>query len=598
MTSEEPMRISMQQRSNRTVSTLRGLRMALLLWTVAVILPLVAPAQVSDDAQVSDAAGALDAGAPEDAAVPFFESLDIQVVNVDVYVTDRSGEAVAGLTSDDFELLVDGRPMEISNFYAVDGQVPARRMEPSPETLAAPSDGQATDLPSVQSLPEEQRLHLVIYFDNLFLKPFNRNKVTRQVRNFLSHNLSPEDRVMLVTFERSLHVRQPFTDNRQAVADQLFGIEELTGFASQADAARQSTLRNIRSAKTFSEAEPFVDFYAKQLFNDLELSIDALKEIVGSLAGLPGRKAVLYVSDGLPMKAGADLYASLDQRFTHGASAGLLANRYSVRSSFRELISTANSNRVSFYTLEALGVRSHASLSAEHSGDQGSQIDLDIERSFNNQETLQMLAADTGGLAAFNTNNIAGALQRMGSDFSSYYSLGFVPRQGGDGRAHSIDVRLRDDKGLQLRHRGSYRAKGPESRLMDRVQASLHHGWQANPMAADLQLAPPRRGDGRNLLVPVTVTVPFNRVTLLPRGAHHTGQLRLVVAVIDDDGKTSIPQVEILPLSIPDEHLEAVLQQDIHYSAEVMVNRGTRHLTVGLRDEVSGEVAVLRRAVE
>lgn len=578
------MRISMLQPSGRTVSTL----CALLLWAVAVLLPPVALAQASGDV----------AGSPEDEAAPFFESLDIQVVNVDVFVTDRDGKPVQGLTAEDFELQVDGRAMEISNFYAVDGRASSQRSEPTPQPLPEPSAGQATALTTIPSVPEEQQLHLVIYFDNLFLKPFNRNKVTRQVRNFLDRYLGPDDRVMLVTFERSLHIRQPFTADRQAVAEQLFEIEELTGFASQADAARQSTLRNVRSAKTFNEAEPFVDFYAKQRFNDLELSIDGLKEIVGSLGGLPGRKAVLYVSDGLPMKAGADLFASLDQRFTHGSSAGLLANRYSARSSFRQLISAANSNRVAFYTLEAIGVRSHASLSAEHAGDQGSQIDIDIERDFNNQETLQMMAADTGGLAAFNTNNIAGALERMGSDFSSYYSLGFSPPQGGDGRAYGIDVRLRNGKGLQIRHRSSYRAKSPESRLMDRVQASLHHGWQINPMAAELQLAPARRGEGRNLLVPVTLTVPFSHVTLLPRGEHHTGQLRLVVAVIDDEGQTSTPQVETLPLSIPAEHLEAALQQEIHYTAEVLVRPGRHYITVGLRDELSGDVAVLRRAVD
>jgi hypothetical protein len=57
----------------------------------------------------------------------FFESLDVNVVNVEVYVTDRRGEPVSGLGRDDFELYEDGHRVPITNFYAVAG---GRRTEP------------------------------------------------------------------------------------------------------------------------------------------------------------------------------------------------------------------------------------------------------------------------------------------------------------------------------------------------------------------------------------------------------------------------------------------------------------------------------------
>lgn len=543
---------------------------------------------------------------------PFFDSLDVHVVNVDVVVTDRQGRPVEGLKVEDFELSVDGRDQAIANFYAVAG---GRPVSDSAETISSlPLAEDVTRLDPV--LAEEQRLYLIVYIDNLFIQPFNRNKVLRQVRTFLAENIGVEDRVMVVTFERSLHLRQPFTSDLQAVGDQLFEIEELSAFARHNEATRQRTLRNLQSAKTFAEAEPWVDFYAKERFNDLSLSIDGLKEIVHSLAGLPGRKALLYVSDGLPMRAGADLFAHLDQRFTHGANGRLLSSRYSARSSFRELVSAANSHRVAFYTLEAIGVRSHASVSAETRGDGGSQIELDIERDFNNQETLQMLAADTGGLAAFNTNNIAGALDRMGADFRSYYSLGFVPRLGSDGRAHSIDVEVKGRK-LTVRHRRSFRSRSPESALLDQVHASLHHGWQTNPMAADLILGAPRSYEKGNMLVTVTATVPFRRVTLLPRNGHYVGRLRLVMTAIDEAGDTSTPTVEILPLTIPEAAIDQVLGraadqemaqggeeggergqgEDIVYSADVVLRRGPHTVAIGLRDELSGALAILRRPV-
>ncbi|HYN22953.1 MAG TPA: hypothetical protein VE078_18480, partial [Thermoanaerobaculia bacterium] len=45
----------------------------------------------------------------------FFESIDVNVVNVEVYVTDRQGQRVQGLAKDQFEILEDGKPVEITN---------------------------------------------------------------------------------------------------------------------------------------------------------------------------------------------------------------------------------------------------------------------------------------------------------------------------------------------------------------------------------------------------------------------------------------------------------------------------------------------------
>ena len=56
----------------------------------------------------------------------FVESVDVNVVNVEVYVTDKEGNRVTGLTRDDFVLEVSDRPVAITNFYAVeDGRATA-----------------------------------------------------------------------------------------------------------------------------------------------------------------------------------------------------------------------------------------------------------------------------------------------------------------------------------------------------------------------------------------------------------------------------------------------------------------------------------------
>src|SRR5205809_6935145 len=47
------------------------------------------------------------------------ETIEVRVTNVDVVVTDRAGNPVHGLTRDDFELLENGKPQTITNFYEV-----------------------------------------------------------------------------------------------------------------------------------------------------------------------------------------------------------------------------------------------------------------------------------------------------------------------------------------------------------------------------------------------------------------------------------------------------------------------------------------------
>ncbi|WP_348245888.1 LPS export ABC transporter periplasmic protein LptC, partial [Salmonella enterica] len=51
---------------------------------------------------------------------PFLETVDVNVINVDVYVTDRDGNPITGLDADDFEVYENGRLMKVTNFYAVE----------------------------------------------------------------------------------------------------------------------------------------------------------------------------------------------------------------------------------------------------------------------------------------------------------------------------------------------------------------------------------------------------------------------------------------------------------------------------------------------
>ena len=95
--------------------------------TVAIVTALALVAVIA--AQEGD--GAADPASDPAADGIFVESIDVNVVNVEVYVTDKKGDRVTGLGRDDFELFEDDKPVKISNFYAVEDGVPVSEAAPA-----------------------------------------------------------------------------------------------------------------------------------------------------------------------------------------------------------------------------------------------------------------------------------------------------------------------------------------------------------------------------------------------------------------------------------------------------------------------------------
>ncbi|MCP4201423.1 MAG: VWA domain-containing protein [bacterium] len=522
----------------------------------------------------------------------FVESIDVNVVNVDVFVTDKTGARISGLTKDDFELFEDGRPVEITNFYAVKGGRPTR---PTVEAEKPSETAPATPLPLLATV-EDQQLHLVIYFDNLFLRPFNRNKLIDHVRRFVFERVGSEDSVMLASFERSLHIRHPFTTHHEAVLREMENLREMTAFGVQQRTERRDLLNRIDSSRSASEAISHVDFYAKSLHNDLTQSIEALREVVSSLAGLPGRKALLYVSDGIPMTPAEDLFHLIDQTYKGNTTAPMIATRYRTRRRFNELTAHANANRVSFYTVEAAGLTSHESLSAEYGQRETSIIEADVMRDGNREEPLVQMAHDTGGLFALNTNNFDGAFDKIGQDFRNYYSLGYAPVHAVPGRYHEIEVKVRR-KGLEVRHRAGYRDKSPEVRMNEGTLAALLHGIEKNPLGIRFETGRSQPSGTARYLVPLLVRIPLGQIALIPQGDTHRGAVRVSVAVMNEDRTMSPVSQTPVPINIPNTDVETARGQEFVYEAEILMHPGSHIVAIGVRDDLSDDTSFVRQLV-
>ncbi len=518
----------------------------------------------------------------------FFESLNVDVINVEVFVTDKNGNPVKGLRQEDFQVFEDGHPVAITNFYSVDEAGPRPAL---PRTLPPVPSGPIPEAVKLPELPEEQRLYLVVYIDNFNIKPFNRNRVFRRLREFLDNNVGEDDRVMLVTYNRSFKQRVPFTSDPALVNSALFEIEKETGFGVHRDSDRNDALQQVEDADNAQQVVPAVRAYAGSLYNDTQVSIDAIKGLVDSLGGLPGRKAIVYVSEGLPMVAAEDLFQALNEKF-HDSSLLLEARDYDCSRRFEELAAQANANRVTFYTIDAGGLRTLSAASAERqtAGQPGMSAFIDSQNIYNLQSPLLKLAEDTGGKAIINTNDVGPQLSVVAHDLRTYYSLGYQPAHVGDGRYHRIEVKVKGgkDRSLRVRNRTGYRDKPIEQRMNDATLANLLFGELGNPLGITLEFGSPNMREDGNALVPIHLRIPLDKITLVPQAANQEAHLRAFIGVLDEEGGMAPVQVAPITIQIPTADLEAARSKGWGYDVTLLMRQGRQKVAVGVRDDLGG----------
>jgi VWFA-related protein len=519
----------------------------------------------------------------------YFEEVAVEIVNVEVYVTDKDDNPVEGLGKDDFEVFEDGRPVEVLNFYAVSKGRPTSLGEPVDDR---PKDPLAEDEPELNELtyPTEQRLNLIIYVDNLFIHPLNRNRVFSRLRSFLYDTLKPGDQVMLASYDRSLNIRHPFSNDIDSVSRALDDLEKMTGYAQAREQERTEAIEKIYETSSLHRALFAASSFADNTRHEANESLDGLREMLESLAGLPGRKMLVHVSDGLPAVPGQDLYQAVQQRFVD-QSALAEAMAYDLSQRYVQLIAEANSNRVSFYTIDAAGLRTQSGMGAEQRGASSATpvaFAVDAVRTSNLQDTLISMADKTGGQAIFNTNDVSEGLKRVTQDLDNYYSLGYRAPSIDRGRYHDISVRLREkNKGWKIRHREGYRDKSIDSQMEDAVNAFFVHGYEVNPLGAILEHGPQTPDNDGNYSVAIRVSIPIAKVTLVPRPTFHEARLRLYFSAIDDKGARA-PVAELpLELRIPDESVEVAMQDEVSRVIELTMKPGPHKFVVGVRDEIS-----------
>ncbi|HVX65996.1 MAG TPA: VWA domain-containing protein, partial [Bryobacteraceae bacterium] len=414
------------------------------------------------------------------------------LVIVDVSVRDSSGKEISDLKKPDFTILEDGKPQTLAVFeFQKLGTEALPAVEPA-AVPAAPSPERKNAFvssPAGQIRYQDRRL-MVLFFDLSSMAIAEQARARDSALKFLSQHMTASDLVAVMTFSAQLRVVQDFTDNRDLLVAAIRSIR--TGEASElsvaGDTAATDTGEDTSAAFTADETE-------FNIFNT-DRKLSALESAARMLEGLPERKALVYFSSGVG-KTGVENQSQL-----------------------RSTVNAAVRANVAFYPVDARGLVASApagdasQLSPRGSGIFTAAAQNQIRDDFNNQqETLVTLAADTGGKALLDNNDLAMGIQRAQNDFRSYYILGYYstnPAQ--DGRYRRVKVELAGQLRARLDYRGGYFAPKQFGKFTaDDKELQLEQALTLGDPVTDLPLALELdyfRLARERYFVPVSVKIP------------------------------------------------------------------------------------------
>jgi VWFA-related protein len=555
-------------------------------------------------------------------AVPVFKA-NTEAVVVDVVVTKGNDEAVLNLQKGNFQVMEDGKPQAVDLFEehtaaskppAAQPQMPANVFTNQP--AAPPGD-------SVN----------VLLLDTLNTPKPDQAFVHQQILNFLK-NMQPGTRVAIFALGSKLRYIQGFTDDpallRVALNDKKSGAKPDTTPASRThqddvdDADHIKTMEMMNgghmTAGTEAMQEAQADFAGYQGGQAIEMTLAALRHLALYLAGVPGRKNLIWFSSNFPITV-----------FPAATEKQLSSTQQTYGKEIRATADLLTVSKVAIYPVGAEGMMMNhtvemqadmaESIKAGAMGAKSDQIaDYSDQNSARaaNMEAMEQLASDTGGEAIFNTNDLNKAIARVTQNGSHYYTLVYTPtNKNMDGKYRRIEVKLNGGR-YKLAYRHGYYADRPvHSEPVDEDSAEfdplrpllaygmpsatqLLYGVRVLPAAPQPDAKAERVGGNEALKGPVTrYTVDFMirwtdvELDTTAKGTH-AGKIQVGVIAYDRDGKALNWIGTKQLMNINEATYVAIQRSGIPASLEIDVPPGAVYLATGIYDWGSKKAGTLQ----
>ena len=513
---------------------------------------------------------------------------------VDVVVRDKRGRPVTDLTKEDFEIYENDLRQTVGSFSVVSRAsgigIQVRRRAPGTTTVASSVDaGESAAPPEADEKPPTTAM----VFDSLTPEALSLAQ-TAALAELPMNDKSP-GRLAVFSTQPGLRLLQPYTEDlalvRSAVRrvsaagsarveaevqrvtqinDRLRQLDVLLGGGDR-PAAFGAANNNSTTAQAIVEAQ-LANMEMRMIRNFETMDRDhrgigtasALMTIIQSLTVWPGRKTIVYFSEGLP--ASPTLQAKLDS-----------------------VVSAANRANVSVYAIDAAGLRLQSTLGeTRREIDQAGEERLRqtasrdsntgplsrvVERTedllrLDPQVGLARLAEDTGGFLVRDTNDLGSAFRRIDEDNRFHYMLTYSPtNEHFDGKFRTIGVKVRRDGAQVFSRKGYFAVRSAVAPVLSYEApaiAALESGKPPNAFAigAAGMVFPEPSG---KTLVPIVVQVRTNQLSFQidrEKGTYNA-QAAVVARLKDASGETVLTLSQQYILTGTDKELDAAKEGEI-----------------------------------
>jgi VWFA-related protein len=534
----------------------------------------------------------------------------VTAVVVDVVVRDGKGNPVTDLGKEDFQLLEDNVQQEITDSVVV---MPGRGPSALPAVTSTSSPSTAAPRPTADKPAGEN--FLAIVFDRL--SPEARGLSYKGALAYLD-TLHDDDFVGVFVADLGLKTVQSYTNDREKIRTAIYDAA-MNATSQFGPGAMRDDLanRNDRGEKHQGDAHPDVPVVAspesegrpvdgrtigareiqavqqttwETLMREEQgyATTNALLAIATGLGTLPGRKSVVFFAEAIAIPP-------------------------AVLPHFRNVVATANRANVSFYTIDAVGLRVHSSDAATGRAVRAMGLAVNTGQSslgmleYNEEvmrkdprTSLTLLAQQTGGFLVENTNDLSKAFRQVDSDRRFHYLLTYTPKNtnfGGEWR--TIDVKVPGRK-VSIRARAGYQAlRAPANVPLLAYEAPALAALDRSAAPSDLPIRASALvfpvADGRSR-VAVLASTSATRLTFKRDDKAHAYRtdFTILARIVDARGNAVRKSSQPYRLTGALEQMEQAQRGDVLFFRQPLLDPGDYTLEVAVHDAFAGKAGVVR----
>jgi VWFA-related protein len=543
-----------------------------------------------------------------------------RLVQVSVVVTDKKGEPITGLRKEDFTVLDEGKPENIAIFTSA-APAPTAALEPLPPNVF-------TNRYELKG--QDPGAVTVILFDAENTATEDQAYVRKQVLHLLGM-LKPQDHVAIYALIGKLLILHDFTQDNSALVQAVnrFTPKQMAEFdASNVDKVDLVSLGGDTQWQYLQDAlnrsnGMMSDRYTR---NRVETTASALETIADHVAGIPGRKSLVWVSGGFPIQLGIPEIGRPDNNAMQGMNGGSTGAKgpqpgvplpgqgcaptvnqlncpYIDDGTFADIIKrvAAALNRVNMaiYPVDARGLTvdpgmspggSSGSIAPAGRSATTSQTNAVLTKEEDTRATSRLLADETGGQAFYGTNDIRNALRRAFDDGRYAYTIGFYPGHNTwDGKFRKLTITVNREN-ARLRYRKGYFAAPDQKESAEAAKMELQEAAMAPIDATALGVTvsgkyiPPASDRKLELHIGIDPT----QLLLQDIDNHRKGGVDLFYLQMDASGKVLGAEQQRVGLNLEEKQYEYLTKAGIVFERHLAVQPQTTEIHIVVRDVGTG----------